>query len=159
MAAKKKAAKKKAAKRKTAKRKTATGALARIEAELPKTLRGYVQEIEKRLNRLEKDIEKAGASARRSSAKLLRDASRRIGALEQQGEAALRRVPYRREAIALMHKLEKSVAPARKSTKKKAAKKKTAKKKATKKKAASKRTAKKKTAKRKTTKRKTATKR
>ena len=154
MAAKKKATKKKAAKRKTAKRKTATGALARIEAELPKTLRGYVKEIEKRLNSLEKDIEKAGATARRSSAKLLRDASRTIGAWEQQGEAAWRR--GRREAAALMHKLEKSVTPARKPKKKKAAKKKTAKKKATRKKAASKRTAKKKTAKRQTTKRKIA---
>jgi len=71
----------------------------------------------------------------------LRDASRQIGAWEQQGEAAFRRA--RSEAAKLIDKLEKNVAPPRKRTKKKAtkkaAKKKTAKKKSTRKKATKKR--------------------
>lgn len=132
-------------KKKTAKRKPAAkGALARIEAELPKTLRGYVREVEKYLNHLEKDIEKAGATARKRSAKLLRDASRQLGAVEQKGEANLRR--YRSEAAKLIHKLEKNVAPpkrAKKKATKKKATKKAAKRKTTKKKAAKKKTTKK----------------
>ena len=125
-------------KKKTAKRKPAAkGALARIEAELPKTLRGYVREVEKRLNHLEKDIEKAGATARKRSAKLLRDASRQLGAWEHKGEATFRRA--RSEAAKLIHKLEKNVAPPKKKAAKKKATKKAAKRKTTKKKATKKR--------------------
>ena len=142
-----------AKKKKTTKRKKVTGALAKIEAELPKTLRAYVREVEKRLNQLEKDVGKAGAAARRRSAKLLSTASRRFGAIEHQAEATVRSWsnPLRREAAELLHNLEKSVAPARKRTKKKAAKKKAAKKKTTKK-ATKKKATKKKAAKKKTTK-------
>ena len=73
-----------------------------------------------------------------------------------QGEKAWERLtgPYRREAIELIHKLEKSVVPGRKSTKKKATKKKATKKKATKKKATKRKATKKKTAKRKAGKKK-----
>jgi hypothetical protein len=106
--------------------------LARIEAELPKNLKGAVREAEKRLGKLAKEAEKAGATARRRVNKVSADAYKQIGAWEHQGEAAFRRI--RRDVAAQIHKLEKNVAPAKKkATKKKAAKKKTAKRKATKK--------------------------
>jgi hypothetical protein len=124
-------------KKKTAKRKPAAkGALARIEAELPKNLKGAVREVEKRLTKLGKDAEKAGAAARRQVNKVSADAYKKIGAWEHQGETAFRRL--RRDVAAQIHKLEKNIAPAKKRAKKKATKKKTTKK-ATKKKATKKR--------------------
>ena len=149
-----------ATKKKKATQKSSTIMLGGLEARLPKTLRGYVREVETLLNKLEKEVTKAGANARSNSARLLRDASRWIGALEERGEGAWKRLtnPYRREAVRLLDRLESALTPAKKAARKKAVKNKAAKKKSTKKKA--KRTStKKKTVSKKTTKKKTSSKR
>ena len=126
------ATRRKKVRRKSAARRKAIGAarsaIARIEAELPKNLRDYVTQVETQLNRLEKRIERAGTSARRQATRLLREASKQIGSLEARGEAAWRRLtaPYRKEAGALLDRLEAAIAPApkRKPRRKRAPKKK-----------------------------------
>ena len=137
-----------ATKKKKSARQSSAINLGGLEARLPGTLRGYVREVESLLNRLEKEIAKAGANARSNSARLLREASRWVGALEERGEGAWDRLtgPYRREAARLLDRLEAALAPAKKTAKKKATKKKVAKKKAQRK-AAKKKPVRKKTAK------------
>ena len=118
MAAKKKAAKK-ATKKKATRKKSA---VAKLEAELPKSLRGYTTEVRKRLSRLERDVEKARSQASRRGTKLLREASEYVGRVEAKGEKEWRR--RRTEAASLLRRLEKAVEPPRRKTaKKKAAKK------------------------------------
>ena len=92
----------------------ARSAIARIEAELPTSLRDYVKQVEGQLNRLEKRIEKAGASARKQATRLLREASKQVGSLEARGEAAWSRLtaPYRKEAVTLLDRLEAAIEPA-----------------------------------------------
>lgn len=112
-----------ATKRKSAKRQSPTrrvvgvaqSAIARIEAELPASLRDYVEQVEAQLNRLETRIEKAGASARRQATRLLRDASKQLGSLEERGEAAWGRLAgrYRADVVALLDRLEAAIAPPR----------------------------------------------
>ena len=80
MAAKKKSAKKKTAKKKTARKKSV---VERLEDELPKTLRDYGKSVRARLNRLERDIERAVPQARRRTARLIREASHELGRLEE----------------------------------------------------------------------------
>ena len=112
------ATRKKKARRKGAARRKAIGAarsaIARIEAELPRNLRDYVKQVETQLNRLEKRIEKAGASARKQATRLLREASKQIGSVEARGEAAWGRLtaPYRKDAVKLLDRLEAAIAPA-----------------------------------------------
>ena len=91
----------------------ARSAFARIEAELPVNLRDYVREVEAQLNHLEKRIEEAGSSARKRATRLLREASKQLGSLEERGEAAWGRLtaPYRKEAVALLDRLEAAIAP------------------------------------------------
>jgi ketol-acid reductoisomerase len=107
MAAKKKAAKKKAAKKKAA---------ARIEAELPKSVRAYTKEVRKRLTKLERDIGKARAQASRRGTKVLREASEYVGHLEARGEKEFRK--RRGEAVKVLKKLEKAIAPKKKAARK-----------------------------------------
>ena len=145
-------------------KKSNTGTVARIESNLPRTLREYSRSVQRELSRIERDVEKVTATTRKNGIKLLREASHELGRLEQQGERAWLRLslPYRRRAVSLLKQLEKAVAPA-KATRKKAAKKKVAKKKTTKKKVAKKKTTKKaatrKSSARKTTKRRKSAKR
>jgi hypothetical protein len=129
-------------------KKAATGAVARLEKELPKTLREYSRNVRKELTRIERDVEKVTAVTRKRGIKLFREASYELGSLEQQGEKAWQRLttPYRRKAVSLLQQLEKAVAPPARR-RKKAAKKKVAKKKVAKK------TTRKKATKRKATKR------
>lgn len=99
--------------------------LARLEGQLPPTLREYAGELRKRLDRLERDVTKAQLEARRRAAKLLREASQQLGRLEVAGEAGWRKLgaSYQKELVALLKRLEKALAPpaARKPARKKAA--------------------------------------
>jgi hypothetical protein len=104
MAAKK--ATKKKAKKTTARKKSA---VARLEAELPKTLRAYGKEVRTRLNRLERDVARARADASKRGTKLLREASEYLGKLEARGEREWRK--GRTEAVKVLKKLERSVQP------------------------------------------------
>jgi hypothetical protein len=152
-------------------------AVERWEQELPPTLRDYARLVRRQLAALEKQVERARTDVRRAAMRIMRDASYRLGQLEERGEDAWVRLTssYRREAVRVLKLLEKAVAPTpsrkrrakrkaakkpaatRKSTKKRATKRKVAKRKTAKrnsKKKASKRTTKKKTGKRTTKKRK-----
>jgi hypothetical protein len=113
-------------KKNTAKRRgRRTNPLARLEGQLPPTLREYAGELRKRLDRLERDVTKAQLEARRRAAKLLREASQQLGRLEVAGEAGWRKLgaSYQKELVALLKRLEKALAPpaARKRPRKKAA--------------------------------------
>jgi hypothetical protein len=92
---------------------TARTLIARIESELPKALGDYVSRVERELNKLERHIERAGSSARKRATRLLRDASKQLGAVEARGEAAWQRLtaPYRKDAVALLERLENAIGP------------------------------------------------
>jgi hypothetical protein len=128
-----------------------------LEERLPKTLREYSRSVRKELSRIERDVEKVTAAARKRAIKLLREASVELGRLEERGEQAWLRIstPYRRRAAALLSQLEKAVAPPAKA-RRKAAKKKVTKRKVAKSVAKRKPASRKKVAKRKTTKKKAA---
>jgi hypothetical protein len=102
-----------------------TTPLARLEGQLPRTLREFASELRKRLDRLERDITKAQLEARRRAARLLREASQQLGRLEVAGEAGWRKLgaSYQKELVALLKRLERALAPpaTRKPARKKAA--------------------------------------
>jgi len=103
-------------------------ALDRIGDELPTTLRDYGKQVRRQLNALEREIERAIPQARRRTAKLIREASHNLGAVEARGEKAWRERAgsMTRDAQKLLRKLERAVAPP--ARKKKAARKKASKK-------------------------------
>jgi hypothetical protein len=101
-------------KRKSARRSSRKASpFARIESQLPKTLREFAGELRKRLDRLERDAVKAQIEARRRAARLLREASQQLGRLEVGGEAAWRKLgaSYQKDLVALLGRLEKALAP------------------------------------------------
>jgi hypothetical protein len=110
MAARKATGRKKSTRRVSGRR---GGSLARLEHELPPTLREYSKQMRRLLNQLEKEVEKTQMQARKRVARLLREASHRLGKLEANGEAGWRKLtaPYRRELVKQLHRLEHTVAP------------------------------------------------
>lgn len=98
-------------------KKSASGAKGRSSAfaglELPPTLRAYQQQVQKRLEKLEKEIARAQTEARRQAARLLRNASRELGRLEAGGEQGWRRLAKdaQKQALRLLAQLEKAIAP------------------------------------------------
>jgi hypothetical protein len=107
--------------RKKASARGRSDAFARLEGQLPPTLREFAQELRRRLDRLEGDLAKARLEARRQAARLLREASQQLGRLEVGGEAGWRRLgaAYQKELVALLRRLEKTLAPpARRSARK-----------------------------------------
>lgn len=105
------AVKKTTAKR-AAKRGTA-GGKARARFELPPTLQAYSKQVQKGLAALEKEIERARTEARRRAARLLRNASRELGRLEAGGEQGWRKLAgdAQKQALRLLARLEKAIAP------------------------------------------------
>ena len=103
------AARKKGTRARTAARR----GLARLEKELPPTLQDYARQIRRRLNLLEREVEKAQVQARRRAARLLREASHHLGQLEARGEANWRKLARsaQREALRTLRRLEKAVSP------------------------------------------------
>ena len=102
----------------------ARATLQRLERELPATLREYSQQVQRQLARLEKNVDKVTVAARTEATKLLREARHRLAELETKGESAWGRLThqYRHDAVQMLQRLEKAVAPAGR-TRKKAAKK------------------------------------
>jgi hypothetical protein len=97
------ARRKKAARKKTTRR---TGAaLGRFRQELPSNLNDFSRRVRRGLTGLEKQF----GSARRETARLLREASHALGRFEAAGEKGWRRLaaPARREALRLLHRLER----------------------------------------------------
>ncbi len=95
MAARKKATRKKPARPRRGRQR---GPLARLEQELPPTLREYTKQVRSQLNRLERMIEKAPVDARRRAARMLREASHRLGRLEKAIAPRAPRGPTRKAA-------------------------------------------------------------
>lgn len=87
-ASRKKASKKKAPKKKTARGKKSAkrSALDFVGTELPKSLKALGRQVRRDLNAIEKQIEICGKDTRRSLARIVRDASHQLGALEARGE-------------------------------------------------------------------------
>lgn len=117
-ATRKKASKKKSTRKKKAARKKGMvrSALARIEPDLPPTLRDYSKDVRKQLTKLEKDVASAQASASKRGTKLIREASEMLGRLEERGERQWRKLsaPYRRDAVKLLEQMQKAIAPPKK---------------------------------------------
>lgn len=109
----------------TKRRRVATTRLARLEGQLPPTLREFASVLRKRLDNLERDVTKAQLEARRRAARLLREASHQLGRLEVAGEAGWRKLgaSYQKDLVALLKRLEKALVPpaARKPARKKKA--------------------------------------
>ena len=120
--ARKKAAKK-SARRKPA-RSTARASLKRLEDELPPTLREFARGVRLRLTRLEREIHKAEVARRKRWTKLLRDASHQLGRFEAQGERQWKKLTLqaRKEALSVLKRLERAVAPPKPKRKKAARK-------------------------------------
>ena len=99
-----------------------TSALARIQQELPPTLRDFSRRMSRGLSDLEKRIEQEGRVARRQAARILRQASHRLGQLEAQGEREWRKqsLRARHAAVRLLRQLERSLEPQRKARGRKA---------------------------------------
>jgi hypothetical protein len=114
-------------KKKSARSRTGN-AFARLEGQLPPTLREYAAELRKRLDRLERDLAKAQLEARKRAARLLREASQQLGRLEVGGEAAWRKLgaSYQKDLVALLKRLEKAVSPPMSARRRAPARKKTA---------------------------------
>jgi hypothetical protein len=88
-------------------------AVQRIEVELPPELRPYARRMRQGLSRLEKQLASAQAGARRSWARLLREASQQLGRVEALGEREWRKrsIRARRDAVKLLRRLEKAIEP------------------------------------------------
>jgi hypothetical protein len=91
--------------------------LARLEADLPPTLRDFSRRVRRSLLQLEKRIEHDSRDRRRQAARMMREASHRLGHLEAQGEREWRRqtLRARRATVALLRRLERTVEPPRKA--------------------------------------------
>jgi hypothetical protein len=116
-------AQRKRAARKTARaKKSNTSALARLQQELPPTLRDFSRRMSRGLSDLEKRIEREGRVARRQGARILRQASHRLGQLEAQGEREWRKqsLRTRHAAVRLLRQLERSIEPKRIARRRKA---------------------------------------
>jgi archaellum component FlaC len=104
----------------TTKGKAGVSRLDRLTRDLPPTLREFSKQVQGRLNRLEKEIDRVQASYRKQIAHLIRVASHRLGQLEARGEGQWRRLaePARKEAVRLLSQLEKAISPQTKQAKK-----------------------------------------
>lgn len=82
-------------------------------ADLPRTLREFRRRMLANLNRLERDVQRTRALARRRATRLLREASHWLGRLEARGERGWRELNTRarRELAALLRRMERAVAP------------------------------------------------
>jgi hypothetical protein len=98
-----------------------TGTLARLQGEIPPTLRAFTRRMGRGLSKLEKRIEQEGRVARRKGTRMLRHASHRLGQLEAQGEREWRKQSSRARhaAVRLLRQLERSLEPPRSSRRRK----------------------------------------
>ena len=121
-ARRRKRAARKAGRRKATRR--AEVALARLEQDLPPSLKEFSRQVQRGLTALEVEIQRAQANPRREFARLLRETSHTLGRLEAEGERRWRKLtaPARREALRLLRRLEGALAtPRRKTARRRAA--------------------------------------
>ena len=92
-AGRKKSSRKKAGRKKGARKKASRrGRVDLVGSELPKSLKAFGRQLRRDLNAVEKQIEVAGKDTRRSLARIMRDASHQLGALEARGEREWRKL-------------------------------------------------------------------
>jgi hypothetical protein len=82
----KKAAKKRATKKKATRKSAKRAKIDLVGSELPKSLKAFARQLRRDLTAIEKLIENAGKDARKSLARVVRDASHQLGKLEARGE-------------------------------------------------------------------------
>lgn len=101
--------------RKTIRR--AQAGLQRLEDELPATLAEFSKRVQRGLGSLERRIDRVELRTRRQAARLLREASHQLGRYEAEGERRWKRLTgqARRDALRLLHRLEKALEPARRT--------------------------------------------
>ena len=109
MAAKKKTVAKRSIGKGRAARAGAT--LARMERELPATLREFSDRVRKRLGQLERAVVRAEALYQREAVRALRTASHQLGRFEAEGERRWKRLTAeaRREALLVLRRMEKAL--------------------------------------------------
>lgn len=127
MATKNRTNKKRGAKSSSGKRMTLAS---RLERELPRRVGEYVNEVQALLDRLEREFQRASQRTRLQATRLLRQASRQLGSIEERGQSNWMRLlsRYREEAARMLRALEGAIAPsaaiakgARKATTRRAA--------------------------------------
>jgi len=108
----KKTAKKKTTRKKTARKKTSGRKRSRA-ADLPASLAQFVRQVTVRLNRLEQQLSKTEERYRREWTRTLRIVSRQLGRIEAEGEKRWKKLTDtpRRDAAALLRRLEKAIEP------------------------------------------------
>ena len=81
----------------------------RVGAELPTTLEEFSKRVRARLGKLERSIEEAEVRYRREAARVLRQASHQLGRFEAEGERRWKKLTTeaRRDALAVLRKMEK----------------------------------------------------
>jgi molybdenum-dependent DNA-binding transcriptional regulator ModE len=85
----------------------------RLSDELPASLDEFSRRVHRQLTRLEGEVDRAEARARREIARVLRQASHRLGRYEAEGEKRWKKLTAqaRREALTMLRKLEKLIEP------------------------------------------------
>lgn len=80
---------------------------------LPQAFADYVDQAHKLLDRIEREIVKAGTRTRGEAARRLREASHELGRIEARGEREWRRLSKRAraEAVRLLENLRATIAP------------------------------------------------
>lgn len=88
-------------------------ALARLEPDLPPTLRDFSKRVRRGLTELEREIERVQQRYRRQRARLLREVSHQLGRFEAEGERRWKKLntQARRDALRLLKRLEKAIEP------------------------------------------------
>ena len=111
--AKKKAVRKKTASKKVSRKKAGSGRSGSelVGVELPRSLKAFGRQLRRDLTAIEKHIEIAGKDTRRSLARIVRDASHQLGALEARGERE-----WRSRSRAAQRDIERIVKRVRKAT-------------------------------------------
>jgi hypothetical protein len=86
-------------------------ALKQMQSELPATLDQFSKRVRMGLTRLERTVEKAEVRYRRQAARMLRDASHRLGRFEAEGERRWKKLTSeaRREALSLLRRMERTL--------------------------------------------------
>ncbi len=110
-AARKKTTKKKAAKKKSTRKKAASRRkMDLVGSELPKSLKAFARQFRRDLTAVEKQIETATKDARRSLARVVRDASHQLGVLEARGQREWRSLSKaaKRDVERIVKRLQKA---------------------------------------------------
>ena len=109
MAVRRRAAKKKAALRGRGARVAAK--VAKVERELPETLREFSGRVRMRLGQLERAAVRAQERYQREAVRVLRVASHRLGRFEAEGERRWKKLTAtaRRDALQILRKMEKTL--------------------------------------------------